>query len=331
MMFGLTGCNLRLSPYAAIVNGSEISQQELNDSLSAIVNNSSYKCTIQASGTTHLLGAGDGTYSSAFSAEVLSILIQDNVVHQHVARLGLTVPSSLQPIAMAQLEASTTPATSCPGSGASLITAFRPSYLQLLLRFQMDEDVLAAHLVGTTLQKDHLASYVASHENTMSMACVSVIVVASKAVAASLQAQVRRGASFATLAKAHSTDTSTAPQGGVIGCVPTTAFNPPLDKVIAGLTTGRVSSPISFSSSWLLLLVTKRQAEAYSQEVSSIVSAEQSTFSTLFPQLIRSAKIEVDPQYGTWNKKPNPPAVEPNAGPPGKLVPNASANTGPSS
>ncbi|HKH88434.1 MAG TPA: hypothetical protein VKA05_06405, partial [Acidimicrobiales bacterium] len=86
---GLSGCNVRFSPYAAVVNGSEISQTQTHDALSAIAGNAGYRCSIQAGGTSRIAGAGQGTYSAAFSAEVLSILIQDKVIRQDVVRLGL--------------------------------------------------------------------------------------------------------------------------------------------------------------------------------------------------------------------------------------------------
>jgi len=89
LSLGLSGCNVRFSPYAAVVNGTEISQTQLHSAILAIMANSSYKCAIESSGTTHFTGAGQGTYNSTFTAEVLSILIQDKVVGQYVSKLKL--------------------------------------------------------------------------------------------------------------------------------------------------------------------------------------------------------------------------------------------------
>ena len=277
MTFGLSGCNVRFSPYAAIVNGSEISQTQLGDALSAVVNNAGYKCSIESGGTSQLVGAGEGTYNATFTAEVLSILIQDQVARQEVVRLGLPEPSGLNPVALAQLQAASAPASGCSGSGASVLAAFPPSYRKLLLRFQVDEDALSAHLAGTTLRPAPLGAYTAHHKTEMMLACVSVIEAGTKATALSLRSQIQGGAKFAVVAKAHSIDSATASQGGVIGCIPDADFNAPLNKVIAGLTVGRVSSPISFSSDWLLLLVTQRHSETYQQLIPSLVAQEAST------------------------------------------------------
>jgi len=329
LTLGLSGCNVRFSPYAAVVNGSEISQQQLSDSLSAIADNASYRCMIEAGGTSQLLGAGEGTFNSAFGAEVLSILIQDEIVRQHVAGLGLSEPSSVDPVALAQLQAAFTPSTGCPGSGASLMAAFPPAYRKLLLGFQADEDALDAHLAGAALSPASLAAFAARHRTEMTLACVSVIQVGTKAAAASLRGRILRGASFAALARAHSTDTSSAPHGGVIGCIPDTEFTAPLNNVIAALSVGRVSSPVAFSSAWLLLLVRQRTPETYAQLVPSVVAQEQGALNDLLPRIIRSARVEVDPQYGTWSTKASVARVQPNTGPPARIVPNPGAGTAP--
>jgi parvulin-like peptidyl-prolyl isomerase len=156
-----------------------------------------------------------------------------------------------------------------------------------------------------------------------------VIEVGAKATALSLRSQILGGASFAVLARAHSIDSTTAPEGGVLGCIPDAEFTAPLNKVIAGLTVGRVSSPISFSSDWLLLLVSRREPETSQQLIPSLVTQEQSALNTYFPRLLGSAKVEVDPQYGTWITKGSLARVQANAGPPADVVPNAGANAGP--
>ena len=329
LMFALSGCNVRLTPYAAVVDGSVISQSQLSDALSAVVHNAGYKCSIASGGVSSIAGAGEGTYSATFGATVLSILIQDRVARQEVERLGLPEPAALEPAALAQLQTAYTPASGCPGSGVSVLAAFPPYYRELLLRFQLDEDALSAYLAGTTLDPGPLGTYVAHHKNAMMLACVSVIETGAKATALSLRSEILGGANFAVVAKAHSVDSTTAPQGGAIGCIPDEDFNAPLNKVIAGLTVGRVSSPVAFSSNWLLLLVSQRKPETSQQLMPSLVAEEVSALNTLIPRLLGSAKVEVDPQYGTWNTKGTLARVEANVGPPADVVPNAGANAGP--
>jgi len=141
-----------------------------------------------------------------------------------------------------------------------------------------------------------------------------------------LRGQLLRGASFAALAKAHSVDTTSAPNGGALGCIPDAEFNAPLGADLAGLNIGRVSAPIAFSTDWLLLLVTKREPEAYQQQATSLIALEQANLNQLFPRLIRTAKVQVDPQFGTWDTSASPAKVTANAGPRAAIVPNPSAN-----
>lgn len=321
-----SACNAGFSPYAASVNGTVISQAKLRSALSAINDNASYRCAIESSGTTTIAGVGQGTYNAAFSAQVLSILIQDVVARRYVEKMRISEPAALQPIALSQLETATTPPSTCPGSGASLMAAFVPSYRNQLIQFQEDEDALALAEAGTTFSG--LGRYVAKHPGFMSVACVSVIVVPTEAKAASIRVQLLHGAKFAALAKKDSTDT-TASSGGVVGCVPDTEFTAPLDVVLAGLATGAVSSPVSFGNSssgteWLLLEVTKRQAEAGSQAVSSLLSLEQTALNRLLPSLLKQARVQVDPQFGSWKDA----KVEAPAAPPSRFVPNPGADSG---
>ena len=69
---------------------------------------------------------------------------------------------------------------------------------------------------------------------------------------------------------------------------------------------------MAFSSNWLLLLVSQRKPETSQQLMPSLVAEEVSTLNTLIPRLLGSAKVEVDPQYGTWNTKGTLARVEAN-------------------
>ena len=198
-MVGLSGCNVQFSPYAAVVNGSEISQSQLHEALSAIAADAGYVCTIEAGGTSRVVGAGDGTFNSSFSAEVLSILIQDEVVRQEIVRLGLSEPATLGPVAQAQLAAATSPSNVCVATGASIIDGIAPQYRRQVIRFQVDEDVLAARLADARLTPAGLLAFESSHRDQTTLACISAIIVGTRTEAALLRLQLLRGASFASL------------------------------------------------------------------------------------------------------------------------------------
>lgn len=326
LVFGLSGCNVELSGYAAVVNGSQISQQQLRNVLGAIVANSSYRCTIKADGTKQLFGAGQGTYSAKFSDEVLSILIQDRVIHQQVIRLGLAEPAAVKSAALAQLQEASTPATKCSGTGASLVAAFSASYRRQLLTLQVDEDALGAYMDGTSLRASALKGFVARHKALMELNCVSVIEVSAERTAETLKSRLANGDSFGALARASSIDSTTASEGGVLGCIPDWEFSSPLNKVIAAVALGGVSAPVKFDSDWLLLKVTQRGQQDYAQVVAGVVAQENNALSELVTRLLRKASVQVDPQFGTWERTSSLARVTPNEGPPSDIVPNAAAN-----
>jgi PPIC-type PPIASE domain len=328
---GLAGCNARFSPYAAVVNGTEISQQQLDNALSAISTNSGYKCLIQAGpgGSQRTVGAGDGTYDSSFAASVLSILIQDTAVHDAVESLRLDEPPRVVAVAAAQLADALTPpqGSPCTTSGAATADAFPASYRATLLQFQIDQDAIAAHLAGTALTASAIAAFKLRHPDEASLSCLSVIVVHTRKEARTIRAQAVRGVSFKTLAQRHSIDPS-ASNGGNLGCLANSELSSPLNVIVARLPAGAVSSPIAFSSEWVLIRVSAHPLESFSQLVPALALQEESAVSSMIPRIVRASRVTVDPQYGTWNSRISVPAVQPNSGPPARFVPNPGAVVG---
>ena len=75
--------------------------------------------------------------------------------------------------------------------------------------------------------------------------------------------------------------------------------------------------------------MSRRESETSQQLIPSLVAQEQSALNVFFPRILGSAKVELDPQYGTWSTKGTLARVQANTGPPADLVPNAAANAGP--
>ena len=146
---------------------------------------------------------------------MLSILIQDRVARQEVERLGLPEPAALEPAALAQLQTAYTPTSGCPGSGASVLAAF-PPYYRSSIRFQLDEDALAHTWREPRSTRARWAPTLPT-KTAMMLACVSVIETGAKATALSLRSEILGGANFAVVAKAHSVDSTTAPNGARSG------------------------------------------------------------------------------------------------------------------
>ena len=62
--------------------------------------------------------------------------------------------------------------------------------------------------------------------------------------------------------------------------------------------------------------------------MNAFLGAQHTNLGKLITGLVKSASVDVDPQYGTWDTKTTSAMVKPNPGPPAHLVPNPGASTG---
>ncbi|MGH3579849.1 MAG: hypothetical protein ACRDU0_20130, partial [Mycobacterium sp.] len=87
------GCNAL--PYAAVVNGTPISQSALNQELTDLASDKPIVAAFQTGGK--VFGQGSNTYTSNFVANVLSGKVNEEIFRQELARRGLTItPTDLQ-------------------------------------------------------------------------------------------------------------------------------------------------------------------------------------------------------------------------------------------
>lgn len=76
-----------------------------------------------------------------------------------------------------------------------------------------------------------------------------------------LRQRLQSGADFATLARAHSDDQSSAPSGGELGWVSPGDLPPVVHEVIRGLPTGQISEPFRSPMGWHLIEVLERRQQ----------------------------------------------------------------------
>jgi hypothetical protein len=337
---GTSGCDVQATPYAATVNGAEISTATLDAAVSAVAENAAYRvCIVEAQsyGAQPIFGSGQRTYDSGFVAEVLSILAQRLAVHQLVERLGLPEPAGVDPVAEAQLEAAFAQSLSgapnlppaCGASAAGMLSGFAPAYRASLVGLQVDEDALAAHLAGTTLEPASLLAYERAHPASTLAPCLSIIEVSTKADAARLRSQAEAGSSFAALARRHSLDRTSAAAGGAIGCRPVSQLPSSVGPVVSALPVGTVSAPVAFGGSWYLFLVTRRPFEPLASLIGQLLAEQQRRVVSLVVQATERARVQVNPRYGHWAVVTGGALVEPPSAPPSRLVPNPGGVLGP--
>ncbi|HUY30052.1 MAG TPA: peptidylprolyl isomerase [Acidimicrobiales bacterium] len=330
----LGACEVSVTPYAARVGGTSIPASALNDAMRTIAGNSGYRCEVVSSlsqgASLAIEGKGGSSYSSAYAADVLTQLVQYQALHADVTRLGLRESALAHQLATSQLPQAFNPTSgsTCVTSGAQVLGAFSPSYRSRLVQFEEDQLVLLAHAAGVELTRAGVAAYESHHAGASTLSCTSVIEVASQATAVADRQKIAAGASFASVARTDSLDSS-ASKGGSLGCVFPSYFTSPLNTIIANLPVGTVSPPVQFGTNYLLLLVTSRPLASLIQAAGALVASEQSKFSGLLAHATSSAKIAVDPTYGTWTRTGAAWHVTPRSGPPDALLPNPAAVTPP--
>jgi len=136
------------------------------------------------------------------------------------------------------------------------------------------------------------------------------IVVATKAKAEQIENDLRQGKSFAQLAKAYSTDSSTKAKGGAMGTfseAELSASEPAIATAAFKLAKGQVSQPIAVSGSYEIVqctAVNPAHTPSLAEERSAIIQAikQQNAESEpqLVAQLIKSDKVNIlDPTYSS--------------------------------
>ena len=327
----LSACDSTATPVAARVNGSEISVPTLLGALRSIANNSAYRCLIsQDSSSVAYSGTGSDTYAASFVSGVLSLLIDQRALRLSLRSDKSTTSSLAASVAKQTLidQYSPSSGSACSATGQQVLSGFTSTYRNEAIQFQADEDTLAARSQGVVFDQKGLSVYAKAHLAQTSLACTAAILVASKARATALAIQINGGANFAAIAKANSLDQTSAASGGSLGCDLPGQFASPLDTIVAGLPVDKLSSPIAFNGSFVLILVTKREPAPLADVGELLLSSAAVTKAQSEVNAIANhASVSVDPAYGKWALMSGAHEVISPSGPPDRLLPNPKAVT----
>jgi len=298
---GVLGACTGAAPYAAIVNGTTISQSTLLRELHALGGNAGFVAAYdanvqQAAGQggslPSLFGTGTAskTFSQGFTAIVLNTDVQAQLIHDEVVRRHIE-PSAAEiaaATAAAQAQFPNTP------DNKPVFPAFDPWFQQEYKVRAAEQAVLATALGPSSKDPTQIKQfYDLNPTNFITNQCVSHILVASEGQAAAIRARIEAGANFADQAKKYSTDTGSATKGGQLGCAAHTQFG------------------------WHLIEVTSRQEQPLDATNTARIQQylQQNPVSMFIPPALMKAQIKVNPAYGSWD--PLQPAVVPPPAPPG--------------
>jgi hypothetical protein len=321
---GLSACG-SLSPYAAIVSGHRISERSINDELGAIKTNTKYLDAVdpvdQDPGHRQVLGAGNGTYNSAFVARLLTRSIYYELVQIELGRRHVQVTAKDLTAARQSVTQQFT------NQGQDLFGAFPKSYQDTLVRRAALVAALAKSFAGTPTPADERAYY-AAHQDQFEQACASHILVADKAKADAIEARLAKGEDFAAVAKTDSTDTGSAQKGGDIGCFARDAQLVQLFKDAAfAQPVGTPGPPVQTQFGFHIIKVTSRKVPTFEDVATQVRAALQSggqdkLTAWLRDQLVK-VHITVNPKFGKYDKNQQTPGVVP------PQAPNTSVPAGP--
>lgn len=301
-----------VSPYAAKVGDTSISQDDLENELRSIAANGPYLKLVESRQT--VKGTGAGTFDAAFTALALTRQIYYELIGMELASRKLVVgPADLSAARATVIQQI---------QGEDVFKGFPKAYQDELIRRQAQLDLLTLSLNGQTGSADDASkAYYDAHKDSFAKACVSHILVTTREKADDVKARIARGEDFAAVAKAESTDSQSSAKGGELGCDinQETGFVPEFLLAVFNQPVGEVGNPVQTQFGFHVIKVTSREVPSYDkvkdQARAKLADSGQEKLLTWLQETVAKAKIEINPRYGTFNKEGASPGVVPPARP----------------
>ncbi|MDA8289907.1 MAG: peptidylprolyl isomerase [Actinomycetota bacterium] len=326
---GLSACNANVATIAARVGGDQITRAQLTDTLAAVNANSGFRCVITGGNTTKTVGAG-ASYSSAFTAQILTTLVENRALAGELRAQRLTVTPFARSIGETELAQALAPGqtgdASCTEQAQLVLASLSPGVRSQFVGLQAEEDLLAARSQHVELTPAGLTAWAKANPSQATLTCLSVAVFQTKAAADHFASQAKAGGAsgFSSAATAAGTQAQS-------GCLQATTLPQPLGTEIASVHTGVVSSAFTYNGGYLVVDVTSRKAATGKNAAALLMGSLASRIGTIVASALASAEVHVDPAYGTWKKVSATYEVVPPKSPAPALLFNASAvesNTG---
>lgn len=311
MVLGVGGCGILSNSPAATVNGREISDGSLQDELSAIRDNESYRNLVEQGMQASQTGESPGTFDTTFIARLLTQRVYYELIEEELKSRKVKISdaelTAVREVVVEQV------------GGKKVFESFPGGYQNQLVRqralFKKLNDLLSQDVLEKESGKGGKGgakAYFEKHAEEFVQGCASHILIstqdkdpeAAKAEALEIKARLDKGADFATVAKESSADPGSGQQGGDLGCVGKGKFVPEFEEALFSLPLGQLSEPVQTQFGFHLILVKERRTPTY-EEAEADVAAAISAMSAqeLEAFLIEAsgdAEVTVDKRYGAW-------------------------------
>lgn len=294
-------------PYAAKVNGTTITQADLDTEMKAIVGTKAYLDKIQEQSQqtgVEVLGQGKKTLSSAYVATLLNARIAGLLVHQELVRLKEKPTAEQVKSARDRYEQEFT---------KKVFTALPQSYQAYLVNQLAEFDIF-----GTAVQKGvtdaEVKEFFEKNKKAFEQVCVSHILVKTKAEADEIEKRLAAGEDFAEIAKQQSSDGSAA-EGGSLGCVSeeqSSRFAPEFKAAVDALKPGETSPPVETQFGFHIIRVTEIKGGSL-EEATPEIQQTLGDAQERLKELVVKAEIDLNPRFGKFVKEPLRGVVPPDA------------------
>ena len=297
------GCGDGMSGTAAVVNGATITRADLLGELEALAGNRRFReladAQLAQADPPVSLRPTPGTFDAGVTASWLRSMIVQEVIDQEFTRRGLRLGPRQRAEARARMAGQF--------GGADVFAAFPDAFRRTIVEREAKRvAVNDAAAGGPAAREAALASFFAANRERLCQSgrLVWHILVAGEERAGELAAELAGGASFEDLARRFSTDTGSARNGGLLGCLQPGAFVPEFQQVAETLTPGSVSGPVRTQYGWHLIRVEPFTLEAGRALVEQAYAQQGGAGDRWLLRALRRAEVRVDPRYGTLRRDP---------------------------
>jgi hypothetical protein len=325
---GATGCDV--SPTAATVNGIGISRSQLDGQLSTVAGNQVAQCALSVeqaqsgSSLPAVSGTGDATVSTQFAAFELNGLVEQALEQGALAQRHVAVTSADIANARSDYEAQVGAASAQVGSpcnltGTRLTAALPNGFVDAQARALAYQEKLEEVIGHVDVSPAALRTYYGAHLTDETQLCLNLIITTGQAAAQAVHDKIAAGTSFADAAQGAGVDTTNTPTGGQGPCVFPSNVLSQLGQAgataVESLADGQLAPPLGIpipnqvtgttTTVWIVIGVRQHRLVSYASSASGIrqtlLAMGGTHFTTALGHLVRQARVELDPQYGTWS------------------------------
>jgi len=298
----LSGCGAQA--YAARVNGETISQQSFFDTLDA---------ASKGQGGDQLKGVIPDSFASESAVQILQNDIMGVIAQQEVERRGLTP----------DIEASR--AQFSQGQSAQAFLALPEALRDQIVRTNaafaaLQEDINTAGVAEP--DEEAVRQAFESDPEQFRQVCVKILVTFEQAQAAVARQRIVAGEDFGAVAASVLPPGATQADPGAVRCLPVRNIEqqaPTLAEALAAASPGELLQPVDAGQGqgFLVVMLTEKRepslegARAFLAE--QLANNPQAAVQFEITRILRSADVEVNPQFGVWTGETVVPPSAPQA------------------